>query len=300
MLPYLWRGAASPRPVPEFTSDDGRPGMKTPQLLRKAVLGVTKRTPQKIVDVLYNHRSNGLLRWGRSLVESSLGDTSSGIPVTRGALAGFRLAHSESFGMWVGGHEPAVAREIAKRLAPGAVAFDVGGDIGYTALLLAKAVGPTGKVFVFEPHPDSYPMLVRNISLNQLEDYVEARPVALGSQPGAGTLKLGYEAAVTEVLPDPSGEVTISTLDEEVFERQTPVPDLIVVDTEGAEADVFRGGWRLLQERGPAIIAEHHGERDALAQMLGELGYSAMDIDPSHQFFHRPSIVSGQGPGSRT
>ncbi|MCA1841160.1 MAG: FkbM family methyltransferase [Actinomycetota bacterium] len=255
--------------------------------MKRLVLAGTRLTPQPIIDFLYKRRFSPLLRWGRSLVTRSLGDPADGVPVTRGPLTGFRLAHRDSFAMWVGGHEPAVATEIAKHLRPGAVAFDVGAHVGYTALLLARSVGPTGRVLAFEPGPDSYRLLLRNIELNDLGSYVTAKAMALGNKPGTGSIKPGYLEAANQVLPGTDGDVKISTLDIEVFEGQAPVPDLIVVDTEGAEADVFQGAWRLLQEHSPVIVAEHHGLSQVLSQMLSELGYASTDIDDSHQLFKK-------------
>jgi FkbM family methyltransferase len=39
------------------------------------------------------------------------------------------------------------------------VVWDVGGSIGYTALIFAHAVGERGKVFALEPSRISFPML---------------------------------------------------------------------------------------------------------------------------------------------
>ena len=44
--------------------------------------------------------------------------------------------------------------------------LDVGANIGYFTLMLAKLVGPTGKVFAFEPDPRNISLLKKNIETN--------------------------------------------------------------------------------------------------------------------------------------
>src|SRR5215472_6698653 len=49
------------------------------------------------------------------------------------------------------GYEPAVHRAFTTRIAPGMIVVDVGAHIGFFTLAEALHVGPTGRVFAFEP-----------------------------------------------------------------------------------------------------------------------------------------------------
>ncbi len=49
--------------------------------------------------------------------------------------------------------EPRERRFLREQTEPGMVIFDVGANIGFYTLLLAKRVGPTGRVHAFEPDP---------------------------------------------------------------------------------------------------------------------------------------------------
>jgi len=63
-------------------------------------------------------------------------------------------------------HEKATTDLFKKVLKEGNVFVDLGANIGYFSLLAAKLVGPSGKVFSFEPEPKNYSYLKKNIDLN--------------------------------------------------------------------------------------------------------------------------------------
>jgi len=59
--------------------------------------------------------------------------------------------------------EIAFLRSIAK---PGTIAVEAGANKGVTTVALAKAIGETGHLYVFEPVPDYYSRLEANLSRN--------------------------------------------------------------------------------------------------------------------------------------
>lgn len=81
-----------------------------------------------------------------------------------------------------------VTTEVLWRLAEeGATVFDVGANIGYFTSLLARRVGPTGRVLAFEPHPKTLQLLQSNVS--RLRDQnVQIENVALSDTDGEGAL----------------------------------------------------------------------------------------------------------------
>lgn len=84
-----------------------------------------------------------------------------------------------------GTHEIDVERFLVQCLMPGDIVVDVGAASGKLTLIAAKRVGPTGKVYSFEPDGTSIPYLHRAIELNALQNvYVE--DVALGDEEGDG------------------------------------------------------------------------------------------------------------------
>ena len=50
--------------------------------------------------------------------------------------------------------------------------IDIGAKIGIYSLAFSKFIGPTGKVFSFEPTPDSFNILKKNMNENHLENMI--------------------------------------------------------------------------------------------------------------------------------
>lgn len=81
-----------------------------------------------------------------------------------------------------------VTTEVLWRLTEeGATVFDVGANIGYFTSLLARRVGPTGRVLAFEPHPETLQLLRRNVSESG-DRNVQVENVALSDVDGEGAL----------------------------------------------------------------------------------------------------------------
>src|SRR3954471_24258726 len=98
--------------------------------------------------------------------------------------------------------------------------FDIGANIGVFTILQATQ---GAWVYSFEPNPDSYSRLSRNVTFNKLNDCVRLFPTALGDEPGMGSLHVvrggTTGGVVTPIKAEASGSgvaVSIATLDEVV------------------------------------------------------------------------------------
>lgn len=79
--------------------------------------------------------------------------------------------------------EPATRAVITRRLGPGMTAVDVGANIGYITLLMARQVGHTGHVIAFEASPWAFERLQANVGLNGFT-WVEPVNMAVGDGSG--------------------------------------------------------------------------------------------------------------------
>lgn len=64
---------------------------------------------------------------------------------------------------------------------------DIGANLGYTASLMAKRIGPSGALYAFEPHPQNFAHLRTNIALwgaSETLPRIVAEPVALSDKIG--------------------------------------------------------------------------------------------------------------------
>src|SRR3954468_18871922 len=74
---------------------------------------------------------------------------------------------------------------------PGAVALDVGANVGAYTLLLGAWVRPDGRVYAFEPAPEQFGGLARPVELNQLAEVVT--PVRAPASASTGTATLAVD-----------------------------------------------------------------------------------------------------------
>ncbi|MFI5367349.1 MAG: FkbM family methyltransferase, partial [Candidatus Binatia bacterium] len=159
-------------------------------------------------------------------------------------------------GIW----SPAETALSKQLLRPGMIVLDIGANIGYFTLVFARQVGPTGRVYAFEPEPDNFGLLQRNVARNGYAN-VTAVQAAVGqhaarqrlykSADNLGDHRLGHGAAGRDWV-----EVPVVALDDFFAGSELRI-DFIKMDIQGAELTALRGMRRLVATRAPlALITE--------------------------------------------
>src|SRR5690606_25934301 len=69
-----------------------------------------------------------------------------------------------------GCYEPETMALVEQLLQPGMVFIDAGAHCGQYTLVAGRAVGPSGQVHSFEPHPETFAVLKKNITDNKLRN----------------------------------------------------------------------------------------------------------------------------------
>ena len=176
---------------------------------------------------------------------------------------------------------------------PDDVVYDIGANIGIYTRMLAQWFGAS-RVLAFEPMAQNVALLRANVSLGGLEDRVEIFPMALSDRDGEEQLQIDDVRSTTAVLDSVSGgapsagrqhfglpgrttTVEVARLDTLVRERGLPAPNVLKIDTEGAEALVIDGATSLLREHQPRLTIATHGPEPARATLerLTDLGYGS-------------------------
>ena len=194
---------------------------------------------------------------------------------------------------WLGIYEPDLQRVIKDFIKPGWVVYDVGANIGYISLLLARAVLDSGHIYAFEALPDNFTRLQKNIRLNAFEDRITAvhaavidasKPVTFMVGPSNGMGKVVGSAGRQEVVYAQSLTVPGISLDETVYQAGYPVPQAVKMDIEGGEVLALPGMRRVLQEAHPLMLLELHGPESAqvAAQILRATGYRLCSMAPGY------------------
>jgi FkbM family methyltransferase len=178
---------------------------------------------------------------------------------------------------------------------PPRVVFDVGAHYGLHTL---RFLVHGARVLAFEPNPYCHRWLRSWCAANGVA--CELEPVAVGER--AATVVLAVPEGDTcraSILPGVRAhwrDAIVHTvtarqvaLDDIVAERGL-VPDLVKIDTEGAELAVLRGGVDLLRTAHPTLVFESWREpeaRRALWSMLDKHGYAITAVDGS-----RPRLLT--------
>ena len=134
-----------------------------------------------------------------------------------------------------GVHEVHSTQQFKEEIKPGMVLLEIGGNIGYFALLGAVRVRPGGRVLALEPSPANVKSLEGNTKLNGLEDVVKIYPFAAGRE--SGTLPF-YVVSKSNLCGFVNREGPGIQLLEEVLVRLVPVDQ--VVEQEAVQVDYFR------------------------------------------------------------
>ena len=143
---------------------------------------------------------------------------------------------------------------LKKIIEEGMTVVDIGAHIGYYTLIAANLVGEKGKVYAFEPEPENYSLLVKNIEINGYKNVV---PVKKAVSNKIGTTKLFLGTAALHSIIDSEGnkksiEVQTTTLDD--FFNKNEKIDVIKIDAEGAEYMIFQGMSKILRDNNDVII----------------------------------------------
>jgi Methyltransferase FkbM domain len=106
--------------------------------------------------------------FAKSCIVLLLGSESRPRKIVRGLASGYRICVSpvERLGYLLGTDEPHLQNAIRDYVAAGDTVYDIGANVGYVSLSLAKRVGPSGRVIAFEPVPRNAEAFRQNIEIN--------------------------------------------------------------------------------------------------------------------------------------
>lgn len=175
------------------------------------------------------------------------------------------------------------------------VVYDIGGNIGYHTLAFSLH---SKTVHSFEPNNDNYTLLVRNtvhrknvinhnVAVSDTDGRGFINTFNKNTSGNYGECKLSNEGQDTEL-------VKIDSLDIEK-------PDLIKIDVEGHEYQVFCGMINTIKKHKPVIFYENlHGDKfPEIYDMLTELNYKIYYVPVSNynieNYNNNPFNIFGNG-----
>lgn len=184
--------------------------------------------------------------------------------------------------------ETALFKEIVRSAM---VIADLGAHLGYYTLLAAERVGNDGKVFAFEPDPENYALLVRNIKDNGYNHNVIAVQKAVCDKVGVAKLSgmPGQRDFSTIYGPPHFTELaTVETITlDEFFRDKEYKLDVVKMDIEGAEIPALKGMTevsqrnpylKLIVECYPVVIRGTGATPEEFFDTLWKLGFTQVYV----------------------
>ena len=148
-------------------------------------------------------------------------------------------------------------------IEPGWTIVEVGANLGAQTVFLAKATGPRGIVYAFEPRREAFQILCANVALNALGN-VYARQIAAGraTTPSGGDCA-GDRREPSILTGDRTSMVAADSLD-------LAACDFVKINVRGVEDDAIAGAERTLRRFRPLLYVEN-GRQERSAALIRQL-----------------------------
>lgn len=194
-----------------------------------------------------------------------------------------------------GNYEAEDSEMLYKLIGKDDVIFDIGGNIGWYTNHIA-ALLDKGIIYAFEPIPDTFNKLQRNVALNNFKN------IRLNNLPFSNkvqTLTFYYSPLmsgasssqnITNNADAIKVECTTATIDDFMRDSKISQLDFIKCDVEGAELLVFQGGIETIRQHKPIVFSEmlrkwaarfNYHPNDIIALFVGA-GYACFTVRDGH------------------
>jgi FkbM family methyltransferase len=162
------------------------------------------------------------------------------------------VPHLMMDGFW----ESWVTTCVSKMVRPGMRVANVGASFGYYALLFADLVGNDGEVYAFEPNKEVFAMLTKTRAVNGF-GHLSPFPFAISDRNGKQFLGRPPEYMNSRLLGEdeqaPPGTIVETVTTVPLDQAMSGPLDLVFIDAEGAEPQIWRG-MRQIRQGNPALI----------------------------------------------
>jgi len=238
---------------------------------------------------------SSLRRFAKSCVVFVLGKESKPRRILGGLASGYRIHISpvDKLSYLLGTDEPHLQKAIRQYVSAGDTVCDIGANVGYVSLSLAKRVGSRGRVIAFEPIPQNIAAFRKNIAINGIQN-VRLIECAASDHAGDAVIRVAENPSTASLVWHRNNlaatEFSIHTvsIDELVESGDLASPKFAKIDVEGAEGLVLQGMRRTIASARPVLFVEcSDAGRDQAWHLLGELEYrcqSAITRRPVNTF----------------
>ena len=186
-----------------------------------------------------------------------------------------------------------VTDAIKAAVKEGDTVLDIGANVGYYTILMSDLVGPTGKVYAFEPDPTNFAILKENVGDRENVNLVN---VAISDHDGTEKLYLSkINKGDHRLYPEYEGQecVQVDVIDlDSYFVRRwaTGMPrqvNFIKLDAQGSEYSAICGATKLLEaspniqmvvEYSPKMMEKYGDDPGVFLQALSISGFALRSV----------------------
>ena len=191
-------------------------------------------------------------------------------------------------------HEPFETALFNKEVRPGDIVLDIGAHIGYFTLRFAKKVGNTGKVFAFEPDPESFAILKKNVELNGYKNVILVNKAVSDRNARLKLYLSEYSTSDNRLYEseDTRNSVEVDTIRmDDYFTNKQQKVDFIKMDIQGSEANALRGmpdilknnKLKLSTEFWPIGLKQCGSDAEEYLNVLVSYGFKLYKIDKENK-----------------
>jgi FkbM family methyltransferase len=224
---------------------------------------------------------NFVRNFARSCLVLLLGKESKPRRIFSGLARGYRISVSpaDNLSYLLGTNEPHLQNAIREYVSAGDTVYDIGANVGYVSLSLAKRVAPQGSVIAFEPIPQNIAAFRNNVAINGITN-VQLLECAASDHAGEALIRLAENPSTASLVWHRNNssvtELSIRTvtIDDLVETGELAHPQFVKIDVEGAEASVLLGMRRTLAAARPVLFVEcSEAGREQAWHLLVDLEY---------------------------
>ena len=190
---------------------------------------------------------------------------------------------------------------LRRIVEPGWTVIDAGGHIGLFTTELAQLVGPSGRVLVFEPHPDNVQTINNRVAKKNLSGRIDIIQAAVSDgaapsvalYPGRNMSSAEWNIVGVDVDGHPQvAHFTVPAVSLDAFLPEERV-DFVKMDIEAAEHLALRGMNRILVHQRPILVIEFHSRTDyrECCDILLSARYELLTVDESPAAIFPPAAT---------
>jgi len=191
--------------------------------------------------------------------------------------------------------EPFEVNLIEKIVKKGDNVLDIGANIGFYTLILARLVGKTGRVYAFEPEKNNFNLLKKNVEISNYKNIILINK-AVSNKTGKIKLYLCQDNLADHRIYDFDNKGKVTEVEsiqlDDYFKDYKEKINFIKIDVEGAEISVLKSMENLLKKNNnlkfitefmPKGIKDFGAEPKEYLELLLKNGFKILNIDETKE-----------------